>query len=271
MIYSLVHHGDFLEKHSATFVNTHLCNYENIWKTYIGNIGNQTMPKIKNYDNDKKRQEFWEPCYTVLESSFLAYNIIKSDVFSNPITTFSDYENFNKNFVAFFAHLGRINDNIQHASEILGVQTNKPELKEYYTARHIAVHGKVIPISLDELGLVQIPILSKSVESSFGWTVKSKSWREGSEMTHELVSDTCENLLFGLLNIINGVFANLLNTIHEELKSQNASIQFEYRDYSVNNLVVANSIGSAGSSGLSINVYNIQLPVSQSRDNSDKH
>ena len=258
MKYSLIEHGDFLEKEAASFVNAHLCNYENIWKTYIGNTGNHTKAKIRNYNNDKKRQEFWELCYTVLESSYLAYRIIQSQVFSSLISTFAEYENFNKNFIAFFAHLGKMNDNITHAGEILGFSNIKTELKEYYTARHIAVHGNVIPISLDNLGFVQMPILSSSDESSFGWTVKSKSWVEGNNITHVHVADTCENLIKGILIILNNIFANYYNSICIELKELEAKIEFEY-NYS------ANSAGS-GSSGNGINFDNIQLPVSHSAD-----
>jgi L-rhamnose mutarotase len=264
MEYSLKLHGDSLEKHATTFVSCFLNNYEEIWKMYIGNKGNQTKATISKYSDDEKRQKFWENCYTVLESSFLSYNIATSEIFSNPINTFSDYEIFNKNFLAFFAHIGRINDNIVQASEVLGIYNNKPRLKEFYSARHIAIHGKVIPITQDEFGIVKLPIFYTSETTSFGWTVNSHSWNQGNEMEHQYVGDTCEKYILDLLVVLNGILGEFLQLISNKLKILDAKIIFEYKS-------VESQGDLAGSGGLGgnitpINVYNIQFPVSQSRN-----
>lgn len=254
MVYTLKEHGDLLEKESAEFVERYLINYENIWKTYIGNKGNNTKADIDNYAFDEKRQSFWESCYTILESSYLSYNIVKSGVFMNPITTFNDYENFNKNFIAFFAHFGGINDNIITANEIIGITIQKTDLSKFYNARHIVVHGKVIPMKFDELGLVEIPTLCISGETGFGWTVKSKNWKESESLKHELVHDFCYNMLEQFLNVINSIFANIYELLTSYLKENNSNIIFTYNkpilNYPSSSSGVAGSSGMASSSGV---------------------
>jgi hypothetical protein len=259
MEYKLVIHGDVLEKEASDFVKNHFQNYEEIWKLYIGNKGDQTKALISNYTNDLKRQKFWEHCYTVLESAFLSFNIVKSNVFSNTIKNFSEYEEFNKNFIAFFSHIGKINDNIINAGQVLGIEINETELKNFYSARNISIHGKVIPFFQDEFGLIKFPIFYTSSSTSFGWTVKSKTWDEGCEIPHDYVSDTCENTILALLLIINNILGIFLQNIYDELKVLNAKIVFEYNSENLPQ-------GFSGSSGYGINICTSQLPFSQSRD-----
>lgn len=285
MEYSIKLHGDPLEKQAAQFIYQYLPNYENIWKKYIGNIGNNTMAKITNYEFDKRRQDFWELCYTILESAYINYNTVKSGVFLNPILSFEEYQNFNKNFISFFAHLGRLNDNLYHASKLLGNEVNENELNKYYEARNTIIHGKTIPISYDNLGLIQIPILFTSGSTSFGWTVRSKNWNEGQQIEKKYVDETCEELINGTLRITNKILGNNYDIICNELKEYNASIIFEYDNSyntSLNGKSGSNGMsGSSGASGLkeksnnttslvSVNVYNIQFQPSQSKDDSQE-
>lgn len=261
MNYTLKDHGDSLEKQAANFVNLHLPFYEKIWTCYIGNQGNNTKALIENYPDNDKRQKFWERCYTVLESAYLSFCMIESGVFATSIQSFEQYEEFNKSYISFFAHIGRINDNIIKASNILGMNKEysgvlEQRLKEFYQARHIVIHGKTVPVFQDELGLVQVPHFYTNPETAYGWTDEHSSWLEGQQIEKEYVAESCERLFFSLIGIINNAFAKFYETIVSELKRLGTSIVFYYIPH----------INVPGLNKTSFNVYNIQFPVSQSQN-----
>src|SRR6476469_9111798 len=119
MEYNVFDHGDILEKFAYDFIRSHFTNYELVWKSYIGNKGDNVKADIPNYDNEEKRQKFSEYSYTVLESAFILYRITESKIFLNPLSNIDEYFEFNKSFTSFFAHLGKINDNIKNAASVL--------------------------------------------------------------------------------------------------------------------------------------------------------
>ncbi|CAN5466054.1 hypothetical protein BH10BAC2_BH10BAC2_23460 [soil metagenome] len=244
MEYNILEHGDALEKVACNFIRSHFSNYELVWKSYIGNKGNNKKADIPNYNDEKRREDFSEYSYTVFESAFVMYKIVKSKILSNSITTIDQYIEFNKSFISFFAHLGRINDNILNATNELDKNYYSilgDKLDYLYKARHVVIHGKTIPITQDELGLVQIPQFYTDSSNIFGWT-KIKVWEEAQLATKNYAEDVVEEYYNDLIHIINNAYGYFYDVIMKELK---AKIKFEY------NLNIKEPV----------NVYNIQLPI----------
>lgn len=207
-----------------------------MWKSYIGNKGNATKADIPNYAFDEKRQKFSEHTYTVLESSYFLHKIIDSKIFENEITTFQNYFEFNNAFISFFTHLGRCNDNLLEASIALGITQSEVDkirerLREIYVARNIIIHGKKIPFTVDEMGLIKIPIINTSDEKSAGWNDKVSKWADAPGMKNEYAADTCEEFLIHLLDAVNNTFALFFEKINEELKQVKSKIKFEYDQF----------------------------------------
>jgi len=251
MEYNLQEHGDALEKIASDFIRSHFSNYELVWKSYIGNKGNNKKADIPNYEDEKRRQNFSEYSYTVLESAFIMHKIVKSKILSNSITAIDEYIEFNKSFISFFAHLGRINDNINRAANELDksyVAELKNKLDFLYKARHIVIHGKVIPITQDELGLVQIPQFHTDSSNFFGWT-KEKTWNDAIIITKKYAEDVVAKYFNELIEILNSAYGHFYDEIMKELKNLKTKIKFEYDPNRQE----------------PINVYNIQLPISSSR------
>jgi len=234
--YNLFDHGDILEHEAVDMIRERFPYYELVWKIYIGNGGKATKADIPGYSFDQKRQNFSEHTYTVLESIYIINQIIESKVFISKVSSFQEYLEFNKSFISFFAHLGRSRDNIIKAAEILQIGNEnvtkiRSGLAETYKARCIVIHGKKIPLQLDEDGLIKIPILGTSEQKAFAWNDKTHNWPDAIGMDDEYVADTCEDFFKKLLEILNNSFALFFNTIKEELAKHKCEIKFEYNEY----------------------------------------
>jgi hypothetical protein len=112
MKYNIKENGDALEKEAFEFIQNRFPNYELVWQIYLGNKGNATIAKLPNYPYNQKRENFAENSYTVLESSFIIDQLIKSEIFIKSISSFNDYLDFMKSFITFFACLGRLHDTV---------------------------------------------------------------------------------------------------------------------------------------------------------------
>jgi hypothetical protein len=227
-MYNVNDHGDLLEKEATEFIRTKFPYYESVWQTYIGNVGNATIAPLPNYPNTAKRISFSEHSYTVLESCYMIQLILDTHIFEAEIKNFKTYFDFNKSLICFFACLGRIRDTVIKAAEDLGMNTNnlQSSLKEYYEARNIIIHGKRIPIVLDEHGMVMMPLLKTEKTRGDAWSDKGYGWADISYLPTEYANTNCSQYFDGLLEIINGVFALFLNVIQYELKSIRTSLQF---------------------------------------------
>lgn len=236
MKYNVSNHGDILEVESSEFIRSYIPYYELVWQTYIGNKGNATKADIPGYPFDEKRQKFSELTYTVLESSYMLYKIIESGIFQKEVNSFQTYFEFNNSFISFFAHLGRCNDNLLNAATALEITKGEIEniaesLRKIYVARNIIIHGKKIPFSVDEMGLIKIPIISTTDEKSSGWNDKISKWADAPKMKNEYAADTCEDFLKHLLKVINNTFALFYEVISKELKEGNWNIKFEFNNF----------------------------------------
>ena len=136
-----------LEREYADFILTYFKTYEDTWKLYIGNKGNDIKSNIAGYSNDReeKRQIFSEHTYTILQSLILLKRLIDKDIFTK--TTFNNVTerlDLQDNLLLFFTHLGRIKDNVEEASTCLlsiDVKQTTSLLDEFYHKRHTLVHG----------------------------------------------------------------------------------------------------------------------------------
>lgn len=253
MEYNVLEHGDTLEKIASDFIKSLFPNYEEVWKNYIGNKGDNTKADIPNYPNDNKRKNFSEYSYTVLESAFIIYSIVQSKVFMKPISKIDEYIEFNKSFISFFAHIGRINDNVINASNEISknyVPKLQADLKHLYEARHIVIHGKVVPIAQDEFGLVQIPKFYTGAGNTYDWTF-NKSWNEAVLATEMYAEDVVQGYYNQLIFIINNAYGHFGDVIMGELKAISTTISFEYdknRQTPINpyNIILPGSSSCAG-------------------------
>lgn len=229
MTYQIKEHGDLLEKEAAFFIANKLTNYEAVWQIYIGNTGNATKAIIPNYPCEEKRSNFAENSYTVLESAFIIHQILESNIFEKSINSFSDYLSFNNAFISFFAHLGRMHDTIIKATNCLKYDNNfETSIHYFYEARNILIHGKKIPLKLDELGLPQIPIIKTSLIEGNAWDDKQNTWQQAKNMNEGYVQDETKKYFEDLLLLINNQYAVFKNEILKELKSIPTQIVFNY-------------------------------------------
>ena len=231
MRYTIKENGDLLEKEAATFIANKFLNYELVWKIYVGNTGNATIAEIPNYPDEAKRVNFAEHSYTVLESSFIIHKILESKVFEKRIESFDDYLHFNNSFISFFAHLGRMHDTIKKASYCLKYENANfiNSIHHLYEARSIVIHGKKIPLILDDLGLPKIPIIKTILINGDSWDDKTSSWNHSSILDTEYVQDSVTKYFDDLLLLINDQYAIFEDIILQELKAISTSITFEYK------------------------------------------
>jgi hypothetical protein len=229
MTYSIKDHGDLLEKEASSFIAQKFNNYELVWQIYIGNTGNACMAKLPNYPSEEKRISFAEHSYTVLESAFINYKILESQIFEKSIGSFKDYLDYNNAFISFFAHLGRMHDTIIKASDILLKDKRFiTSIHQFYEARCIVIHGKKIPIILDELGLPQIPVIKTTLINGNSWNDKTNIWADAKHMNTLYVQDNVTKYFNDLMVLIDNEYAVFKDTICQELKSIRTKLIFEY-------------------------------------------
>lgn len=233
MEYNLKEHGDHLEKKYYDFIQINLPTYELVWKLYIGNKGDDTKADITNYspDRDKKRQQFSEYSYTILQSVIALNRLTESSFleqkFENQTDEILDLQNF---LLLFFTHLGRINDNVNAASScLLNIDSKKLSgiLEEFYYQRHILVHGQMIPMIFGEDRKVLLPILNKNKRTSLGWDHKKNNWDDITFLPTENFTTTIYQLYWDLIPKLKEIFGEFKNKINEELVKGNFSLKYE--------------------------------------------
>ncbi|HRQ18295.1 MAG TPA: hypothetical protein PL085_14565 [Agriterribacter sp.] len=233
MAYTIKEHGDLLEKEAAAFIEDKFCNYEEVWKIFVGHTGNGTKAELPNYPYKERRTKFAENSYTVLESSYFIYRMIISKVFMNGIDNFDAYMNFSNSFVSFFAHLGRIHDTVIKASEAIeGDKENHKKFKEairhFYEGRNVVLHGKKVPLILDSLRLPKMPVIHTSLVNGKSWHDNFSIWAQADQMEHSYVEDNVSSFFDKLMQLINNRYAALKGIICKELKAHNTQLEFLY-------------------------------------------
>ena len=148
-------HGDWLERQSVKLINESLPAYAEIWKRFIGHDGHGKMVNMLNISPDlqKARVDFSENHYTILESLHLMSHVQKLEELQT-VKDFQDYIRVLNNLMVYAAHAGRIRDSIERCF----IALDKPDdasracakLSEFYNERHVFVHGKKLPFTIDD-------------------------------------------------------------------------------------------------------------------------
>ncbi len=255
MTYTVLEHGDILEKEAAKLISDKFPNYELVWQTYIGNRGNNSMGEMPNYPDPRKRKQFAENSYTVLESAFIIDHILKDKIFQQSLANFDDYIEFNKAFITIFALLGRMHDTVIKASDTLKYDNTefKESIHKFYEARSIVIHGKKVPLIYDDLGLPKIPFLKTEAVNGDAWDDKHSLWSEINRMDTEYVIVKVSDFFNDLLSLINNEYAVFYSCIQQELKSIKTNLNFEYH-HSPSNMT-PDASGSTGYSRDGVDVY----------------
>jgi hypothetical protein len=263
MKYLLKNHGDALEKSYASFINDYFNIYELVWQNYIGNDGNNLIATITGYDSErnKKRKEFSEHTYTILQSIILLNRLVENyERRDKSIKTIQDILDFQDLLMLFFGHVGRINDNLCDAELCLVNKFSKDStasLNTIYHKRHLLIHGKTLPFIFDEMGDVLIPVLGTDTNDRSGWYHKTNSWDDINYLKSETIEITIKDIYVELLEKLNHIFGLFNKDILSELEHSNLQIDYPSINFSptINvSLEVSGStnIGNFGSSGFGI-------------------
>ncbi|MBX9893176.1 MAG: hypothetical protein K2Y12_12710 [Chitinophagaceae bacterium] len=233
MEYNLQYHGDHLERSYFDFIQTYFKTYEAVWKIFIGNKGDDTKADIEGYSTEKniQRQKFSEHTYTILQSLILLKRLIDKGAYSRSIlNTTEDILDLQDNLLLFFTHLGRITNNVEEASALLGLKETETSnlLKEFYHKRHILVHGKMLPIIFKSEGEILIPVLSKNGTDLTGWYHKEHSWLDIVSLPTLEVGQTASKLFWDLLPKLEEIFGVFKKVIEADLGKQGLKLKFEH-------------------------------------------
>lgn len=229
MTYTLKLNGDLLERKAASFIQTHLNNYEILWAIFIGNDGTNTIAKMPSISNELQinRKLFSQHHYTVLESLYFMHLIAEDEKNSSGVSSFNDYRKTMNNLIAFFAYTGRLRDNIEKCFSILGEgnKQNKAmdKLNEFYYQRHIIIHGTKIPYRIDELTLFQIPQLRREKSSNAGFD-QSEIWNNLSAEAYVFLSEEMSILVTELCPKVNSLIGDMLGLVKRIITSSNLSL-----------------------------------------------
>ncbi len=224
-VYNLENHGDSIEKKYHEFITKQFSNYEKVWSLYIGNTGKNTKASINNYPSEKEedRQKFSEHTYTVLLSVINLHRILESQ------STFSGILDIDNNLLLFFSHVGRIIDNLENASKIIGLDFSRySELRSYIEKRNIVIHGTKIPILLHGNGLIEIPIISGVESNPKEWHDKKNKWEDIRILDKDNIESTFSCFFYEFIPKVDGLFGCLYKNIKSELEQSDCKIYFEY-------------------------------------------
>ena len=259
MEYSLKEHGDPLEQTFADFISTNFRTYEEVWKIYIGNKGNDIRAEIKNYPKERelKRKKFSEHTYTILQSEISLQRLVEKDIFSKGfVNSVDDVLDLQDNLMLFFTHLGRIRDNVQEASTCL-LNHNEAEttglLDEFYHKRHLIIHEKALPIILKPNQEISLPVLSTNTVDVAGWYHKLNSWQDAVILPNETAANTISKLYRELLPKIEEIFGRFKKNIEQELKDGGYKLEFENKQF-----IGMTRIGSGSINPNAVSVYGIE-------------
>jgi hypothetical protein len=184
------------------------------------------MANMPNYPNQEKRTKFAENSYTVLQSAAIINDILDSKIFILPHKDYKTVIEFHKSMVAFYALVGRMRDCTRKAVLCLGLPDIESELKTFYDERNIVLHGRTIPLNLDEIGLAKIPDLRV-------WDDKASNWSDAKYKNKLYIEDNSRDTFLSLMKLINDIYGRIFNCLCMELKELDIQLEvtvFEYFD-----------------------------------------
>jgi len=214
--------GDLLESSNAAFIRERLPAYEQIWSRYIGHDGKGKLINLPHLtpDQSNERIVFAERHYTVLESIICMKELLQENYIVNDIST---YLNVLNKFICFYAHAGRIRDNMEKLiTKTFGTDKSNlmmQRLEDIYQQRNNALHGKKVPIRIIDTMLI-MPFLKGNEEAGNNWH-SDLTWAELKNLDENFLNDTLKTL-FELVGIeVNSLLSNLIEPIKAIVIEQN--------------------------------------------------
>ena len=257
MKYKIKDHGDGLELQAADFISVNIPAYESIWQKFIGHQGNgqmATMKKITPAD-EAIRQNFAQHHYTVLESLYFMQLIVDEESKTKQINSFEDYRKASNQIMAYHAYSGRLRDNIGKCFYLIGQENeaNKAfiKLEAFYHQRHIFIHGRKVPFSIDtDDKLFKIALIKRDTDSNEGFGLKTpwNSMNSAGEFIY--LEDALKKSIDELKPLVNDLLHNLLSFVLDFIESRNLEItpplSYNYTPESPNNIYTATSGSNFG-------------------------
>jgi len=219
-------HGDNLEKEYSDFIRTNIPNYEEIWKRYIGNDGNNHLIKVVNLspEEERDREFFSQFNYTALESFISIYETqcelreFKVDL-NNKVKSLLKLFN---SFILFWALIGRFNDNIKKIQDILNKINLISDLYDFYQARNQILHDRKIPyLIIDEE--IMIPTVLTSTQTDQDWN-EWKSWFDMNPDRYVTFSEALEKTYLALLKTYNSILSKILDRVKDICKDNSIAL-----------------------------------------------
>lgn len=216
--------GDLLESKFCDYIRSNIPAYEDIWGRYIGHDGYGKMITISHLSNDgsSKRTNFAEFNYTVLESILCMKLISEKALLITDIDSYLETMNY---FISFQSHAGRIRDNVKGMLNLIIPEKSNELLQlleDFYQQRNNILHGRKLPIRLEE-GLILIPAIQGNEEHSNKWNSKMK-WEEIVQTDLRFISDYLVETLQETCSKVNSIFYNLVEPIKKIIDTNKIEI-----------------------------------------------
>lgn len=208
-------HGDLLEKYYSKYLFNRLPNYATFWEAFIGNDGSsQPLPMDRASPSaNKTREKLWPLLYTMFESMALCWRIEDKLQKLSRIHSPESYADNLNDWMAFFAHTGRVHDMAKKSAQEVGDSDDEglfEPFKSFYQKRHGIVHYPKIPISK-----VDGWLKTRAISDNLSLMKNGSVWTDGKETDFQFTIDTVEHLLRDYEQVVNTFFGKL-NSIARE-------------------------------------------------------
>ena len=205
--------GDYLERHYADNILSRIPGYAHFWMMYIGNDGQSAYLKMPGATREvlEARARLWEHLYTIFENLALCWRL--EEVFSklNVIGHPTDYANNLNDWIAFYAHLGRIHDMGEKVADEFATENLFESFDPFYRQRHIVLHYPKVPMRFVD-DVLTVP---KFGEAPKNWQ-KGMRWEELKGEDFHFVSDIVSDTLRDLEKVTNSFFFKLIDLVKSE-------------------------------------------------------
>jgi len=219
--------GDYLEVNFKDTIRQLLSNYETIWGSYIGHDGNGRMINVDGLTGDEKRsrEKFAEHFYTCMES-IICMNSLAEDCNTVDIKKPNEYINLLNSFMSFQAHAGRVRDN---AIKLLNLYFNQErvnelitQLEDVYQQRNQVLHGKKLPVRIDESLVLIAPPMGKE-DRPEKWN-SGMSWSDFHYLDFDFIKDYLKLTVDQVSTAYNNLLGNLIGPILDVVKDKNINL-----------------------------------------------
>lgn len=207
---SLKTHGDIIERHFADRINKVFPAYEMIWSKYIGNDGHaQSLPMAYGSRGaEASREKIWQRFYTILESVAICWDIEEELEQIKEINSVKIYTKNLNQWMAFYAHMGRIHDMIKGIANVLKRPNLLKPFDDYWQERNIVLHGPKVPMKF----IYNVLTVPSFGENPRKWNDKMV-WSELGSADFDFIAAGVTSILRGLEPKLERLFAELYKVL----------------------------------------------------------